>query len=286
MTNDRKITWGLAKFTSNYGTLVPAAACPATSLPAGLSMDPDTGVVSGSTTFVGTSQAVCYRGTDSEDDAFAGSVLTIVSQPPLTLTGASPSESLNRNTAYSTTVTAANPSAGGVTWSTSRSLPPGVSAGFSGNVATLSGTPNTQGSWSYTLTARDADGTSTSKTIAFTVAAPACYTSSSTYGSISLRFNAPVQVSSISATWTWTRNQNGTWGIQLYDGAYRLQYQSPYQSGYSTGSGTASSSWNTGTNGPKASQFELELMSQISASNIAVSSVVPGFNGTPYPRCP
>ena len=142
--------------TSSGGTVTTWSVSP--SLPAGLSLDTSTGVISGTPTAITSSApytitATNTGGTDST------TVTIIVNDVAPTITYASSSLTLTKGTAM-TTETPTSTGGTVVTWSVSPSLPTGLS--IDGVTGALSGTPSEiTASASYTITATNTGGTDT-----------------------------------------------------------------------------------------------------------------------------
>lgn len=140
-------------------------------LPAGLSINPSTGTVSGTPTTAG-SYAPVFTVTDSlgATASRSGSVTVTAAPaaPPSFVTGATlPTGKLRA--AYSTTIQVTG-GAPGYTWARiAGSLPPGLTLTGSGASATLSGTPTKQGTFSFTLRVTDSAGASVSRTFSLQI---------------------------------------------------------------------------------------------------------------------
>ena len=142
----------------------------ATGLPAGLSVNTTTGVISGTPTTAGTS-SVTLSATNAAGTGSATLALTINALPAPVITSAL-TASGTVGTAFSYTITASNnPTSFNAT---------GLPAGLSVNTATgvISGTPTTAGTSSVTLSATNAAGTG-SATLALTITQPPRFTACS-----------------------------------------------------------------------------------------------------------
>src|SRR6184192_3491289 len=140
----------------------------ATSLPAGLSVNTSTGVISGTPTTAGTYtvtiSATNAGGTGSHTLTLTINPATPVIQPPFTATG-------QVGVAFSYTITATNsPTSYNATVLPAGVLPAGLSVNTSTGV--ISGTPTTAGTYSGTISATNAGGTG-SATLTLTINPPA-----------------------------------------------------------------------------------------------------------------
>ena len=162
---------------SSGGTSPILWAVTAGSLPAGLSLDNLTGVISGIPTTAGTSAAITFTATDAAGATSSiTTTITITAAPsPVTIatssipdmkTGLSVNILLDANNG-GTPVTYNRP----YTWSvTGGAFPTGITLNGSGGI--ISGTPTTSGSYSVVLRVQDASGNSATKTFSFTVISP------------------------------------------------------------------------------------------------------------------
>ncbi len=130
------------------------------SLPAGLVLNPSTGVISGTATRAG-SYSFTAQAADAAGAAAAQAYVLTIDPPAITITSASPLPTGTAGKTYSQQLTAS----GGVpplTWSIAAGAPPG---GISLNSSTglLSGVPSTAGSSAFTVQVVDAGGVRASK---------------------------------------------------------------------------------------------------------------------------
>jgi hypothetical protein len=153
------------------------------SLPAGISLNSSTGVLSGTPSAVGTSSFTVKVTDANSQSATKATSLTIVAGPALSFP-APPSGQIG--SAYSDTLTVS----GGLspyTWSVSAgSLPAGITLNSSTGV--LSGTPTAAGSFSFTVKVTDAGLLSATEAASLVIAPSAAVTSSAS----SVNFGKPV----------------------------------------------------------------------------------------------
>jgi hypothetical protein len=193
---------------SAYSTTVAATggATPytwsATGLPAGLSINASSGVISGTPTAPGTSTTNVTVKDANQQSGSASLSITIISQ--LAITTASPLGSGTVNATYSATVAAT----GGVTsytWSAT-----GLPAGLSINASTgvISGTPTTAGTSTANVTVKDSGNPqqTASATLSITIGtAPVISTQSPlTNGAVNLAYSTTVQASGGTTPYTWS----------------------------------------------------------------------------------
>ncbi|WP_267968733.1 putative Ig domain-containing protein [Myxococcus stipitatus] len=143
-------------------------------LPAGISLAPGTGVISGSLGATPSSASFTLRVTDSGGRIGLQSFLLHVLEPP-TLSGVATALSAYVSNPFDVTYIAS----GGrspLTFYTSSMLPPGLTLSANG---TLTGTPTTTNTWSGTILVADANGRTASQAFSITVyTLPAITTSS------------------------------------------------------------------------------------------------------------
>jgi hypothetical protein len=144
--------------TTSGGTGTLTLSMSGGALPAGLSFNPSTGVISGTPTNEGSSTAT-FSVTDKSDvpdtvTAQKTILIQTIATGALSISGAPPSGTVG--TAYSSTLSASGGTAP-YTWAiASGSLPPGILLGVASGI--LSGTPTTQGTYTFTAQAQDANG--------------------------------------------------------------------------------------------------------------------------------
>ncbi|WP_185155459.1 putative Ig domain-containing protein [Rudanella paleaurantiibacter] len=170
------------------GTLAYSAA----GLPAGLSINPTTGVISGTPTASGTFNVTVTANDGQGGSVSAGFQLNVspANQPPVVVNGGIPSpQSATVGIGFSTTTAAAfsDPDGGTLTYAAA-----GLPAGLSINPTTgvISGTPTTSGTFNVTVTANDGQGGSVSTGFQLNVA-PNGAPSVTSPGDQSLTLNTP-----------------------------------------------------------------------------------------------
>jgi len=148
------------------GTAPFAWAVTAGSLPAGLSINASTGLVSGSPTAAG-SFSVTITVTDSFNQVATTTATIVIAALP-TLTFPAPASG-QVGVAYSTSFTAAGGTAP-LTWSIpAGALPAGLT--LTAGTGVLSGTPTTVGSYSFTVAVTDANNKTATKAVTLVIAA-------------------------------------------------------------------------------------------------------------------
>jgi hypothetical protein len=174
----------------------------ATGLPAGLSINTSTGVISGTPTAGGTSTASVTVKDANQLSASASLSITIVA--PLTFITTSPLTSGVVNVAYSATMQAS----GGTqsyTWSAT-----GLPAGLTINASTgvISGTPTTSGTSSASVTVKDSGSPQLSATGTFSItigSTPVISTQSPLpNGVVNSAYSTPLNVSGGTSPYTWS----------------------------------------------------------------------------------
>ncbi|MCC6390036.1 MAG: putative Ig domain-containing protein [Bryobacterales bacterium] len=158
------VAYGSTTLTATGGTA--PLVWSATGLPAGLTLDPNSGVLSGTPTAAGTSQ-VALTLTDATGAAATKTLSLTVSASALTITTNSlPNGALN--SAYSATLGAAGGSGTGYTWAISSGSPP-AGLTLQPTTGTISGTPTAAGSSVFTVRVTDSAQSSTAKQFSITV---------------------------------------------------------------------------------------------------------------------
>lgn len=138
------------------------------SLPAGLALNPTTGIISGTPTF-NTSSTVTIQVTDALNRTAQQSITVTTSLPGLSITSAAvPQAQVGSQFSYQLSATGGKPP---YMWSvTGGALPGGLS--LAAATGMISGTPTASGSFSFTITTTDAQPASASKILSMTVAFP------------------------------------------------------------------------------------------------------------------
>ncbi|WP_435102361.1 putative Ig domain-containing protein [Halarchaeum sp. P4] len=197
-------TWTVNQ--SNYRAVVEAAGGTApytwnaTGLPPGLSIDPDTGAITGTPADVGTF-SVSLTVTDADNTTTTVSLPLVVDARPTIATGTL--ANATARVAYNQTLTTAGGTAP-YTWTVSNgSLPPGLSLSSDG---TLSGTPTTAGTYTVTVTATDATGATVSQQYTIDVGAGLSLDTATlpAWTVDQAGYSQPLAVSGGTAPYTWT----------------------------------------------------------------------------------
>ena len=171
-------------------------------LPAGLSLNASTGVISGTPTTAGTSAfTIRFQETGGLSDSRNFSISVDSNTPPVIST-TSPLPAGEVGTAYTTTLQTVGNRTG--TWSfSSGSLPAGLLLNSSTGV--ISGTPTTAGTANFAVVFTTTGGLTDSAAFSITVApgtAPVISTTSLPTGRVNLAYNATLQA-----------NKAGTWSV-------------------------------------------------------------------------
>jgi hypothetical protein len=141
----------------------------ASGLPAGLSINSTTGVISGTTKTAGTS-SVTVTGTDSTGPSGSATFTWNIGTTSNTVTVTNPgSQAGTVGTAASLQIAATDSASGQTLTYSATGLPAGLS--ISSTTGLISGTPTTAGSSSVTVTAKDTTGASGSATFSWTISA-------------------------------------------------------------------------------------------------------------------
>ncbi len=154
-----------ATLQTSGGTAPYVYAITAGALPAGVTLNPATGVISGTPTASGSFGFTVTVTDAAGRQASAGYTLQVA--PPVTFTTATTLPGTIANTAYSATVQASGGTAP-YTYTGGSSLPAGLA--LNGTTGAITGTPTTAGSYSFSLTATDASGATGTATFTLTVA--------------------------------------------------------------------------------------------------------------------
>ena len=140
----------------------------ASGLPAGLSIDSGTGVISGTATTQGVSNVTVTVTDDTQASGNASFRWTVGNPPTGTVTVTSPGNQwgFKGYPLFQTIQISATASDGGALTFSATGLPPGLKISASG---AITGTPTTAGTYSVTVTAAEANGTSGATSFTFTV---------------------------------------------------------------------------------------------------------------------
>jgi len=184
------------------GTLPYTWSVSVGTLPAGLSLAPSTGVISGTPTASGTSNFTVQVTDANSLSAQKALSLTITSTPPPTITTTSLPGG-TQNSAYSATLTAT----GGTTpysWSiASGTLPAGLS--LDASTGAISGTPTGTGTSNFTVQVTDANSSSAQKALSLTVVPPPSVTTTSTPGATqNAAYSATLVASGGTLPYSWS----------------------------------------------------------------------------------
>jgi len=194
----------------------------ATGLPAGLSINTSTGLISGTPTATGTSSVTVTAKDSTGPSGSASFSWTVSPVGANTVTVTNPgAQTATVGTAVSVQIRATDSAAGQTLTYSATGLPAGLS--INASTGLISGTPTAAGTSSVTVTARDTTNTSGSASFGWTVTpstgggggCSATYTIGNDWGS---GFTASVTVTntgttatkSWKVTWTWAGNQQVT----------------------------------------------------------------------------
>ncbi len=169
-------------------------------LPAGLSLAPSTGVISGTSTATGTSNFT-VQATDANSLTGAQPLSLTVVAPMNVTTSSLPNGT--QNTAYNTTLAAT----GGTTpytWSISAgTLPTGLS--LASNTGVISGTPTGTGTSNFTVQVTDVNSLTAAQPLSLAVAGPVSVTTASLpNGTQNTAYNATLAVTGGTAPYSWS----------------------------------------------------------------------------------
>src|SRR6478672_310658 len=157
-----------------FGPLTFSIVPPGT-LPQGLSLDPNTGMIAGTATKTGNSSfTVRVADTSGQQDTQDLSIRIDPQSPPQIKTTSLPSGTVN--VAYGPTTVQATAGIGTLTWSiTAGSLPPGltITSPLTGPNVTISGTPTSQGTFNFTVRVTDTLGQFFNRALSITINLPA-----------------------------------------------------------------------------------------------------------------
>ncbi len=156
-------------------------------LPAGLSISPTTGAISGTPTAQGTSSFTLQVQDATNAVATAPASITIVS--PLTLAGGPQPEGIV-GLAYSTSLVAAGGSTP-YTWSIATgTLPPGLS--ISASTGLIAGIPTAKGTSNFTVQVKDSLGASARAAVSITINSPLTLTNTLPNGTVGIAYSATI----------------------------------------------------------------------------------------------
>jgi hypothetical protein len=199
------------------GALTFSIVLPGTgTLPSTLSLNPATGLISGTPTApAGTFPfTVRVADTSGQQDTQALSVRVTPTTPPLITTTSLPGGTTGQ--AYNFRVQATG-GIGELAWSVSAgSLPPGLILQPSGPTGgTISGTPSSGGTFNFTVKITDSVGQTDTQDLSITVAPLAIITSSLPPGTIGQAYSQALQARGGIGALTWTIVQPGTGTLPL-----------------------------------------------------------------------
>lgn len=225
----------------------------ATGLPAGLSINSSTGVISGTPTATGTSSVTVTAKDSTGPSGTASFSWTVNPVGSSTVTVTNPgAQTSTVGTAVSVQIQATDSAGGALTYSAT-GLPAGLS--ISASTGVISGTPTAAGTSSVTVTAKDSSNASGSASFSWTVnpssggggGCSATYAKGSDWGS---GFTASVTVTntgttatkSWKVTWTWSGNQQITnsWNVsESHSGPNETAANASYNGAIAPGANTS-----------------------------------------------
>ena len=170
-------------------------------LPAGLSLNSSSGVLSGTPTTTGPSNfSVTVKDSVGATSPAQPLSITVVAGPSITTTSLPGGEV---GVAYSTTLAETGGTAP-YTWTVSSgSLPGGLS--LNSSTGAISGTPTTVGTPSFSVTVKDSDGiTSPAANLSIAISGVTITTSSLPNGTVSAAYSTTLNASGGTAPYTWT----------------------------------------------------------------------------------
>ncbi len=172
------------------------------SLPAGLTLNAASGLVSGKPTASGTSNCV-FKVTDS-DQSSTSKKFTVAVDPALAITSSSPLPTGTVNVSYSQTLTATGGS-GQYTWSVSAgALPAGLT--LNAGTGAITGQPTTAGAPSFTILVTDTNQATATKPFSMTVNLALVITTASPLptGTIGVAYAKTLAATGGSGQYTWS----------------------------------------------------------------------------------
>jgi hypothetical protein len=171
-------------------------------LPAGLSLNSGTGIVSGTPTAAGTSNFTIQVTDSNQVTATKAFVLTI--NPPLSITTPSPLPAGTVGINYSQTLAVTGGTSPYVWTVTTGTLPAGLA--LNSGTGLISGTPTTAATSNFTVQVKDVNGATASKAFALTVNPPLSITTNSPLptGTVGASYSQTIAATGGSGQYTWT----------------------------------------------------------------------------------